>query len=142
MLLSSLVGLFAAWYLWRVYTLSYNTSYFPNPDYAKAVWVKRSGRTWALGTCLLILLSLKFGIRGDRIVIAALIGVPVGWLVQHLLIAILVWVRAAIGVVKAKLGITRGPRLAPFVWHYFVNIEEGNTRRERTSENGSRTKRN
>jgi len=54
------------------------------------------------------------------IVVEAVLAFPAAWLLQHLLIAILIWNRAVIGALKLKIGIASGPRLARFVWPYYL----------------------
>ncbi|MGD1105052.1 MAG: hypothetical protein ABSA59_23650 [Terriglobia bacterium] len=37
------------WYWWRLYSLSFNTSGFPDPKYAEGVWLRKWNHSFFLG---------------------------------------------------------------------------------------------
>jgi hypothetical protein len=49
------------WYVWRLYTLSYNPSQFPDQGHANRVWHKRATNTACLGATIFTVALLLSG---------------------------------------------------------------------------------
>jgi hypothetical protein len=115
------------WYLWRLYTLSYNPSHFPDQGHANRVWRKRATNTAGLGATIFtatLFLSGRARLWWALLLIWVLASVSIAVL-QTGLVGLIIMGRALRTILRFKLGLeTKPPVLAPFVWSYYLTDEE------------------
>ena len=115
------------WYWWRIYSLSFNPSTFPDQKYANAIWEKRSTRTFVLGAIIITATLSKFGLIHERWVqvIAFVVLVMVVGFLQPFLVGLIILHRTACVILRVKVGRKpHAPRLAPYAWTYYLTEEE------------------
>jgi len=117
----------SVWYAWRLYTLSYNPSYFPDQGYANRVWEKRVTHTAYLGATIFTVALLSSGrVRlWWALLFVWVLALAAIAVLQPGLIGLIIWGRALRTILRFKLGLeTKPPVQAPFVWSYYIADEE------------------
>lgn len=115
------------WYWWRLYSLSFNPSSFPDRKYADAVWDRRANRSFflgaAIGTALLRVLDAVQTWWAVAVTFAICLVALV--FLQPLLVGAIIAFRAVASILKVKIGLQpRSPMLAPFACTYYLTEEE------------------
>jgi|ERR1039458_94509 hypothetical protein len=115
------------WYWWRLYSLSFNPSMFPDRKYADAVWERRSNRSFFLGAAVSTALLRVLGAVQTwwAMALTSAICLVALAFVQPLLVGTIILLRAGLVLCKIKVGVKlRSPMLAPFAWTYYLTEEE------------------
>ena|SRR2546425_10790784 len=125
--MKTLLILGGIWYWWRLYSLSFNPSNFPDRNYARVVWDRRSNRSFFLGAAIGTALLRVLGAIQTWWAVAVTFAVCLVALafVQPLLIGAIIALRAGALTSRVKVGLQpRSPMLAPFAWTYYLTEEE------------------
>jgi hypothetical protein len=118
----------SVWYLWGVYTLSYNPNDFPDPAYANKVWDRRARNTAYLGAAILTAALFSSGnIRSWWVVLLVFLASTfLITILQPALVGLIILGRTGKIMLLVKFGLKpRPPALAPCVWgHYLTEAEK------------------
>jgi hypothetical protein len=117
----------SVWYFWRLYTLSYNPNLFPDPAYANKIWDKRARNSSYLGAAIVTAVPfLRGNIHSWWVVVLVFVAsIFLLTLLQTGLVGLIIIGRARKAMCRWKFGLkSRPPRLAPFVWTYYLTEEE------------------
>ena len=116
----------AVWYWWRLYSLSFNPSGFPDPTYAHAVWDRRSRNSFFLGAAIVTAFLYLLGVihvwwAGALTYAISFVAVV---FVQPMLVGAFILVRTGGGAARIDAGLTpRSHGLAPLAWRYYLPKE-------------------
>ena len=125
------------WYLWRVYTLSYNPNRFPDPAYANKVWDRRARNSAFLGGVIVACALSKAGIISAwwaALLVYVLAAFGLLAIVQPAIIALIIFGRTGNAFLRLKRGVRGGPAMAPLVWGYYLTDEEKRSARSQQSD--------
>ena len=115
------------WYWWRLYSLSFNPSMFPDQEYAHRVWDRRSTASFFLGAAIAtgLLYVLNIAHAWWILALSFAVCVPIMGLVQTGLVGLMILNRARALIRRSKKDLaSRSPWLAPFAWTYYLTAEE------------------
>lgn len=115
------------WYWWRLYSLSFNTTYFPDPQYAKAVWERRAGFSFVLGAVVFAYSLYALEMIHVWWVIAATFALSLAalHLLQPLLVALIIFSRTGFAAMRIRTRReARSPWFASLAWSYYLTDEE------------------
>jgi hypothetical protein len=128
------------WYLWRVYTLSYNPNDFPDPEYAYKIWDRRATNSGYLGGVIVAYALIEAKVTVSWWTALLVWFIATGGLIaigQPAIIALIVSGRLANAISRVKRGVRGGPALAPLVWGYYLTDEEKRSARSEHSDPSS-----
>ncbi|SRR5216684_3346432 len=115
------------WYWWRLYSLSFNPTMFPDQAYAHRVWDRRSTGSFFLGAAIITMLLYVFNVTHVWWILGLgfAIGIPIMGLVQTALVGLIILNRTRLVMSRNKTGeAARRSLLAPFAWTYYLTEEE------------------
>jgi hypothetical protein len=115
------------WYWWRLYSLSFNPTQFPDPQYAQRVWDRRSNRSLLLGAAIITSLFYMLGITQKWwVLVLCFLGSALTLaFIQPLFVGLIIGLRAKVMLNRMmKEGEVLSPKLAPYAWTYYLTKEE------------------
>ena len=115
------------WYSWRLYSLSFNPTMFPDQKYAQGVWDRRSTNSFFIGAAIVTVLLYMLNVTHVWWILSLsfAIFVPIMGLVQTALVGLIILNRTRLAMARSDKSLAvRSPWLAPFAWTYYLTAEE------------------